>query len=116
MISDMSRPSDPNRVKLVRERLDAAGVQQHLTLIRNTGEQVELRIKGGDVAYSEASADQLADLGRQLVDGSIVAVQLRYLQDGQEWCDTLMRARKDYRLVRMRTEWPEPPTDPGSRP
>lgn len=104
----MSRKSDPNHVKLVRKRLDANGVQQHLTLIKNTAQQVELRIKGGDVAYSEASADQLADLGRQLVDGTIVAVQLRYLHDGEEWCDTLMRAKKDYRLVRMRSEWPEP--------
>lgn len=100
----MSRPTDTNRVKLVRKRLDADAVLQHLVSVTEHGGPVELRIKGGDSEYSEASAEELSRTGEQLIAGAIIAIQLRYAENGEWWCDTLMRAPKQYRLVRMRME------------
>jgi hypothetical protein len=45
---------------------------------------------------------------RLLLSGKVMGVQLRYLYEGAEWWDTLLRTPTGIRLVRM--EQPKPPT------
>jgi len=89
-------------VKLVRERLSATELEAHLRELAATARDVELRIKGAVAGYSESSTDPLEALGRRLVAGEIVAVQIRYFRDDDWWSDTLMQAANGFRLVRMR--------------
>jgi len=104
----MRSPRDPKPIKLLRKRLDAPGLVAHLGVLAAEAQAIEIRIKGAVGAYSaDATAEHLDELGRRLVAGEIVAVQLRFFQDDDWWCDTLMRAGDDFRLVRMRQG--EPP-------
>jgi hypothetical protein len=89
-------------VKLVRERLDAAGVAAHLAELVTSAQDIEVRIKGVVAHYSDATTDSLEAVGRRLLAGEIVAVQIRFSQAGEWWSDTVMRVKDDYRLVRMR--------------
>ena len=98
----MSHPLRQMPIKLVRKRLDDAGVEAHLASVANHGQAIELLIKEGAARHSDASAEQLEEAGRRLRAGEIAAVQIRYFQDDDWWCDTVMRAGDSYRLVRMR--------------
>jgi hypothetical protein len=89
-------------VKLMRKRLDAAGVVAHLEALAASAQQVEIRIKGAVARYSDATTDSLDTAGRRLVAGDIVAVQIRFFEGDAWWSDTLMQARDGFRLVRMR--------------
>lgn len=102
----MSSPFDNKPVKLVRKRLDDAGVAAHFEWLASQAQAIEIRIKGAVAGYSEATTEQLEDAGRRLRAGEIVAVQIRFLQGDDWWCDTLMRAGESFRLVRMRQEDP----------
>lgn len=88
--------------KLVRKRLDDAGVEAHFAEVAAQGQALELRVKDAAAHYSSATAEQLHDAGLRLRQGAIAAVQLRFFRDGDWWCDTVMRAADGYRLVRMR--------------
>ncbi len=97
----------PPAVKLLRKRLDQAGVEAHFAELRRDAQSLEIRIKGAAAAYSEATtAGQLDEVARRLRAGEIIAVQLRFFQDDAWWCDTLVRKGDDFRLVRMRQEDP----------
>jgi hypothetical protein len=98
----MSQPSRPPPIKLVRRRLDDAGIEAHLASLASHAQAIEVRIKGGAAGYSSASAAELEAAGRRLRAGEILAVQVRFFQDEAWWCDTLMRVKESYRLVRMR--------------
>lgn len=104
--NNMSSPFDNKPVKLVRKRLDDAGVAAHFKWLASQAQAIEIRIKGAVAGYSEATTEQLEDAGRRLRAGEIVAVQIRFLQGDDWWCDTLMRAGESFRLVRMRQEDP----------
>jgi hypothetical protein len=93
---------DDKPVKLVRKRLDGDGLEAHLRSLVATAQNVELRIKGEVARYSEATTESLEDVGRRLLAGDVVAVQIRFFEDGAWWSDTLMKAKDGYRLVRMR--------------
>ena len=91
-------------VKLIRKRLDDAGVDLHLAALAKDAQAIEVRVKGAVAAHSETSASDLADLARRLKAGELVAVQVRFFQDGVWWCDTIVRKGDDFRLVRMQQE------------
>ncbi len=88
--------------RLVRERLDAAAVQQHLETLATTATQVEVRVKDAVARISEATTESLAEVGRRFVAGKIVAVQIRFFEHDDWWSETLMPGKTGYRLVRMR--------------
>ena len=96
------RPPDDKPVKLVRERLDAAELEAHLRSLAATAQHIEVRVKGAVAHYSDATTDSLEDLGRRLVAGDLVAVQIRFFEHDDWWSETLMQAKDGYRLVRMR--------------
>ena len=89
-------------VKLVREKLDASQLAARLRELAATAKHVELRVKGAVAAYSDATADSLEEVGRRLLAGELVAVQIRFFADDEWWSETLMQAKDGYRLVRMR--------------
>jgi len=108
----MSPPFDPSPVKLVRKRLEADDLEPHLRALAAEARAVEVRIKGQRAHQSDATTESLEALARRLVAGEIVAVQVRFeLADGW-WADTLMRAEKGFRLVRMKEELPPDPQAP----
>lgn len=96
--------TDDKKVKLLRKRLDRAGVLSHLAELQRNAQSIELRVKGVEAGYSEETINDFNELGRQLIEGELVAVQLRFHLDEAWWCDTLMRDRDHFRLVRMRQE------------
>jgi hypothetical protein len=98
----MSRPTKQKPIKLVRKRLDDAGVEAHIDALAAGAQAIEVRIKDAAATYSSATAGELVDAGRRLRAGEIAAIQIRFFQDDAWWCDTVMRVRDDYRLVRMR--------------
>jgi hypothetical protein len=107
----MSRPIDrppttQKPIKLLRKKLDAAGVEAHFDSVASQAQAVEVRIKGAAEGYSSADTAQLEETGRRLRAGDIAAVQLRFFQDDAWWCDTVMRVKESYRLVRMRQSDP----------
>ena len=100
----MSRPLEQKPVKLLRKRLDDAGVAAHFDWLATEAREIEIRIKGQAASQSDAATESLAEVGRRLRAGEIVAVQIRFFQGEAWWCDTLMRAGDSFRLVRMREE------------
>lgn len=96
------RPPDDKPVKLERTRLDAAELEAHLRSLAATAQHIEVRVKGAVAHYSAATTDSLEDVGRRLLAGEIVAVQIRFFEHDDWWSDTLMQAKDGYRLVRMR--------------
>ena len=96
------RSSEANPVKLVRERLDAEGVAAHLRGLAEHAREIEIRVKGGSARHSDATVDSLDEVGRRLVAGELVAIEIRFFQDDDWWSDTVMAAKSGFRLVRMR--------------
>lgn len=97
-------PPDDRPVKLVRKRLDALQLAAHLRSLAASAQHVELRVKGAVARYSDATTDSLEEVGRRLVAGELVAVQIRFFENDDWWTDTLMQAKDGFRLVRMREE------------
>jgi len=95
-------PPDHTPVKLVRKRLDALELEAHLRSLVASAQHIELRVKGAVAHYSDAATDSLEEVGRRLLAGEIVAVQIRFFEHDNWWSDTLMQAKDGYRLVRMR--------------
>jgi hypothetical protein len=106
-------PGSPQApAKLIRKRLDDAGVEAYFASLAGATE-LELRVKGTALAHSDA-ATELAVVAAQLRSGAVLAVQLRFALDGMWWCDTVVRKGDTYRLVRMEQEFPpEPGGSPG---
>jgi FtsP/CotA-like multicopper oxidase with cupredoxin domain len=102
----MPPPFEQKPLKLVRKRLDAAGVDAHLAAVVGRAQAIEIRIKDAAAYHSEGTAEQLQEAGRRLRAGEIAAVQLRYFQDDVWWCDTVMRRGDSFRLVRMQQDEP----------
>ena len=96
-------------VKLVRKRLDHAGVEAHFAALRRDAQALEIRIKSAVAVNSEATSSDLDEIARRLREGEIVAVQIRFFQEEAWWCDTVVRKGDDYRLVRMQQEDPPEP-------
>lgn len=88
--------------KLVRKRLDAAGVTMHLADIAATGSQLEVRTKDATARMSDPTSESLDALAKRLVAGELAGLQIRFFADGAWWSDTLLRAADGFRLVRLR--------------
>jgi len=97
----MAPPSKPD-VKLVRKRLDEAGVKAHFDALAAEAAAIEIRVKSTAEGPSAEGSVELQAAFHRLVAGELTAVQIRFHQDDHWWCDTVMRVRDDYRLVRMR--------------
>jgi hypothetical protein len=88
--------------EVYRERLDDAGVEAHLGRLAREATELEIRIKDDGSSYSDATADDVAEVTRRLLGAEIHGVQVRYLREGEWWCDTVIHRGGSYRLVRTR--------------
>ncbi|MDF1565708.1 MAG: hypothetical protein P1V51_21915 [Deltaproteobacteria bacterium] len=100
----MAEPRDEKPIKLLRKKLDDAGVDAHFAELAEHAQAVSVRIKDTRTSLSDASSDQLREVAERLRAGTIEAVQVQFFADDAWWCDTVMRVRDSYRLVRMRQE------------
>ncbi len=57
--------------------------------------------KGGELQRAVADLITLEQAHAWLVARAVHGVQVRYLFDGRAWCDTLLRAGEQVRLIRM---------------
>ena len=89
-------------VKLLRKRLDAAGVVEHLRDLAQRATQLEVRIQQTTGAISDPTTESLDVLARRLAAGDLVGLQISFFADDDWWRDTLLRIDDNFRLVRMR--------------
>ena len=89
-------------VKLVRQRLDAAGVVAYVADLVTRATQLEVRTKDDLSQMSDATVEPLAALADRLVAGELAGLQIRFFADDDWWSDTVLRARAGFLLVRMR--------------
>jgi hypothetical protein len=66
------------------------------------GERLEIVLKRATEAHVEDGPSvSLAEALEQLSSGTAIGAQLRYSYEGVEWWDTLLRAPRGFRLVRI---------------
>lgn len=88
--------------KLLRKKLDEAGVKAHFASLALLMPAPEVRVKASHTAYSTGAETDLADAVDRLLDARLTAVQVRFEKDGVEVCDTIVRVPGGFRLVRIR--------------
>lgn len=83
--------------QLTRERVEGlfADIARATTVLA-------VLVKGGPEERAAAPTRDLAAARTALLSGAVPSVQLRYVHEGTEWWDTVMRAGDGYRLVRAR--------------
>jgi hypothetical protein len=82
--------------------IDRATLTQLFTELQSHARILSVREKGGAMQYAGEELQDFGLLQTRLVTGATHAVQVRYLYDGQEWCDTLLRAHDGWKLLRMK--------------
>ncbi|MCO4746967.1 MAG: hypothetical protein KC912_19370 [Proteobacteria bacterium] len=82
--------------------LDAGTLQQLVHDLTTCTTVLDVLLKGGPMARTDAKRVSLADAVDQLQAGAVFGVQVRYRWEEAEWRDTLMRTPGGIRLVRMR--------------
>ena len=81
--------------------LDAATLTQLVADLETHAEVLDVRSKGGASRRASAAPLELREGVDQLLGGQVFGIQVRYLYEGSEWRDTLMRTEQGVRLVRM---------------
>ncbi|MCA9577382.1 MAG: alginate export family protein [Polyangiales bacterium] len=86
-----------------RASLDEATFDTYLEDLRALDSPLEVRAKAAATAYAEERTWTLDKAVGALEAGAVRAVQVRYVLDGQVWCDTIMGAGRAVprQLVRM---------------
>ncbi len=86
-----------------RASLDEVTFDAYLGDLRALDGPLEVRAKAAATAYAEERTWTLDDAVGALESGAVRAVQVRYVLDGQVWCDTIMGAGRAVprQLVRM---------------
>jgi len=81
--------------------LDKTTVQSFLEELEEAGEILAVMAKPGP-GKANPEPVSLGDGSEQLLAGRLRGLQIRYRQDGEEWCDTLIRTANGYRITRMK--------------
>lgn len=87
--------------ELTQGRLDEPTLTALLDDLSELTEILEVLTKGGECARAERSQPDLREAVAALQAGQLRGVQVRYLWDGQQWLDTLLRGPDGVRLVRV---------------
>lgn len=82
--------------------LDAETVRRLFFDLSQLATILDIRIKGAALAHARDGTPDLETARRVLHAGDALGVQIRYLHQGTEWIDTLLRGPHGTRLVRMR--------------
>ncbi|MCA9795273.1 MAG: hypothetical protein KC910_25865 [Candidatus Eremiobacteraeota bacterium] len=67
-------------------------------------EILQISLKGAPLARAEAGPPDLEQALAALAEGKIRAIQVRYLFEGDQWIDTLLREAEAVRVIRMKAE------------
>jgi hypothetical protein len=113
----MSSPPEVRRVLELSEMVPAvlgrSEVESLFTdlAFETTVVGILLRAPDSEPAGTGGAAPNLRVARDALLSGQATGVQIRYLHEGVEWWDTLMRTDAGFRVVRVR----KAPEIPGSR-
>src|SRR4029078_3365373 len=88
--------------------IDKSTFSQFMDDLRQHARALRVRIKFDSMHMTSDSEVNLTTAQKHLIDGSAHSIQVRYLFDGQAWCDTLLRTPCGIQLLRIRREfvWP----------
>lgn len=103
-LDDSSAPlpdAEPQLPEVFAGDLDGPLFEDYFTDLEELAEIRAVMLKDGPEDRAEASHVSLDQARMLLVVGSVRGVQIRYLHDGVEWVDTLVRQPQSVRLVRM---------------
>lgn len=81
--------------------LDGAAVEALFADLAEHTTIGEIILKGGPTERGRVVQPSLAEAAAALASGTVRGVQIRYLHEGREWWDTLMRVGDGVRLVRI---------------
>ena len=81
--------------------LDAATLARLVSDIQGLTVVDEVLLKGGGASMASTQRRTLAEAVDALQRGQVLGVQVRYRYQGQAWWDTLLRAPRGIRLVRI---------------
>ena len=87
--------------ELTQGVLDEATLEALLDDLTGLTEILEVQIKGGEFSRARRVDEDLRQAVAALRGGQLRGVQVRYLWEGQQWLDTLLRNLEGVRLVRM---------------
>ena len=91
----------PDLPLLHQADLDAALLEAYFEDLRGHAEIIGVTVKAASEEYAGAR-DVGLDQGQALItSGAVRGLQIRYVFDGQEWWDTLIRLPSAVRLVRI---------------
>ena len=74
---------------------------------------IEVVIKYAHHVQTPDGQATLADAQQKLADGTAVGAQLRYIHQGDQWWDTLVRTPQGMKLVRIRHAFTRPTDNPA---
>jgi hypothetical protein len=82
--------------------LDAATVDALFFDIASVADVLSVQVKGSAEAHAAEGPCSLESARDAFVARRVLGVQVRYLHDGEEWCDTILAVGDAARLVRLR--------------
>jgi hypothetical protein len=87
---------------LYEARLDAAGAARLLDDVERAARLLDVLVKTGPREHAGREPVTLEEARRIVAEGGAWGLQLRYLFEGEEWRDTLLRDGEGWRVFRMR--------------
>jgi hypothetical protein len=93
--------SEPALPELYDTLLDREALLQLTTDIETCGELLGVSLRRGARQHGDHAPVALRDAVMQVLDGSAAGLQLRYLHQGRQWWDTVLRTPDGFRLVRI---------------
>ena len=91
-MSDPDKPLRPEDLPDLHESLlDEATLDQLFVDLEALAEIIEVQLKGAPQRMTDARSVPLAEAHDLLKSGAVRAVQIRYVHEGKQWWDTVMR-------------------------
>jgi hypothetical protein len=81
--------------------LSWAGVDDLFADLAALAQVDEILVRDQGAVRATAAPPELGPARRALREGRAAALQIRYRHEGTAWCDTLLRAGDEVRLVRV---------------
>ena len=91
----------PDLPELQEGLLWSSEVQAFFSDLAARAEVIGIVTKGGEMIRAEAGPITLEQAQASLASRTVHGVQVRYLFEGREWCDTLLWVGEQVRLIRL---------------
>lgn len=98
-------PTDDDAPPMLALNEGIVDSQQLIELVHdleNLAELISILEKGSPTSHGSSQTIALRESVQRLTDKAIAAVQIRYVYDSAEWCDTLFPHAQGYRIVRTK--------------